>query len=108
MKSILHDKSDRTCYLCMKLENNYAAYPYLEEHHVMYGKGNRPLSEKYGLKIYLCYRHHNDQFSPVAVHNNKTIREMTCIDAQKAFEKVYPDKSFREIFGKNYLEKEDV
>jgi len=104
MKSIMHDKNDRTCYLCMKLEDFYGTYPYLEEHHVLYGKGNRALSEKYGLKIYLCYRHHNAYHSPVAVHNNKTIRQMTCVDAQDAFRKRFPDKNFREIFGVNYID----
>lgn len=107
MKSIMHNKDDHTCYLCMKLEDDYRTYPYTEEHHVIYGAGNRSLSEKYGLKIYLCFRHHNDQFSSVAVHNNPVIREMTCIDAQYAFEQKYPDKSFRQIFGKNYIDRED-
>ena len=108
MKSIMHDKEDRTCYLCMKLEGNYDTYPYLEEHHVIYGKGNRKLSEKYGLKIYLCYRHHNDQYSPDAVHNNKMFRQETCEDAQRAFESRYPTLSFRDIFGINYLDPEET
>ena len=102
-KSIMHNREDGTCYLCMKLENNYATYSYLEGHHVIYGRGHRILSDRFGLIIYLCYRHHNDDYSPVAVHNNPTIREMTCIDAQAAFIKRYPDKSFTEIFGINYI-----
>lgn len=108
MKSIMHDKNDRTCYLCMKLEDDYSTYPYLEEHHVAYGKGNRKLSERYGLKVYLCHRHHNDQFSPVAVHNNPEIRQELCEDAQRAFMAKYPDKSFRAIFGMNYLDPEEA
>ena len=107
-KSIMHNREDCTCYLCMKLEDNYATYPYLEGHHVIYGKGHRLLSDKYGLIIYLCYRHHNDYFSPVAVHNNKTIREMTCIDAQYAFARKYPNLSFIDIFGINYITRDDI
>lgn len=102
-KSIMHNREDGTCYLCMKLENNYAKYTYLEGHHVIYGRGHRILSDRFGLIIYLCYRHHNDEHSPVAVHFNSTIRQMTCIEAQTAFMKHYPDKSFTDIFGLNYI-----
>ena len=57
-KSILHNKADGTCYLCMKLHGDYARRTVLEEHHCMKGNQYRHLAEKYGLKVYLCPRHH--------------------------------------------------
>jgi len=102
MKSIMHSKDDGTCYLCMKLHCDYDRRFYLHEHHVVFGKVvNRSLSEKYGLKVYLCPQHH--EYSVEAVHSNAEIRQQLCIDAQRAFEHHYPDLSFRGIFGKNYI-----
>ena len=103
MKSIMQDKHEAMCYLCMKLHGDYRRRMNLEEHHVIYGKGNRKLSERYGLKIYLCHAHHNDEFSPEAVHFNRELREYTCRDAQRAFREFFPLLDFREIFGKDYL-----
>lgn len=97
-KSIMQeDKS--ICYLCGK-EGGY--YNPLEEHHVIYGKGNRPLSEKYGLKVMLhavtCHKHGNGP------HNNAETRKKLCQDAQKAFEAKHGSREdFMRIFGKNYL-----
>lgn len=99
-KSILQAKELRCCYLCMK-EGDYSTKSILHEHHI-FGGPNRTLSEQYGLKVYLCPEHH--EFAPYAVHsdpkgkNNRYLQEQ----GQKAFEKKYPDLSFREIFGKNY------
>ena len=104
MKSILQAKKEGMCWLCMKLHGDYRRRTGLEEHHVIYGNGNRKLSEKYGLKIYLCHPHHNDEASPESVHFNREIREMTCRFAQRAFNENYPELDFREIFGKNYLD----
>lgn len=106
MKSIMHDKSERTCYLCMTLHSEYSTQTGLEEHHVIYGRGKRSLSEKYGLKVYLCSRHHRD--SPESIHhntaNNLSFDLMLKEKGQQAFERNYPNLSFREIFGKNYTE----
>lgn len=105
MKSIMHDKRDRTCYLCMILHFDYSTQSALEEHHVIYGRGKRGLSEKYGLKVYLCTRHHRD--SKESIHNNTDgNRQFDYVlkqDAQQAFEDKYPNLNFREIFGKNYV-----
>lgn len=88
-KSIMHRKEDKTCYLCMKLHHNYSRHGNLEEHHVMYGGQNRRLSEKYGLKVYLCINHHTYDGGPEAVHRNDDIRRMLEKDAQRAFERAY-------------------
>lgn len=108
MKSLMH-KKDGTCYLCMKLEGNYFPQRGLHEHHVMFGGfgSGRKLSEKYGLKVYLCVRHHLADGGPDAAHRSRASRELLCKEAQRCFEKNYPDLSFREIFGKNWLTDED-
>lgn len=106
MKSIMHDKKSGTCYLCMLLEGD--SRPRLtQEHHVVFGAGNRRLSEKYGLKVYLCIKHHLHDGGPYAVHRNKAVRDMLNKEAQMIFEHKYPTLSFREIFGKNYLDESD-
>lgn len=105
MRSIMHQK-DGTCYLCILLHEDYSA-KITQEHHVIFGSGGRALSEKYGLKVYLCMKHHQHDGGPEAVHRNPDIRKMLCKAAQKQFEKTYPEKSFREIFGKNWLENTD-
>ncbi len=104
MRSIMHDKQDHTCYLCIKLHGDYRQRAGLEEHHVIGGNPGRRLSEKYGLKVYLCAEHH--RISPEAVHKNRENRIKLQSEAQKAFMKKYPDKDFMEIFGRNYIEPE--
>lgn len=96
-KSIMQVKNGE-CYLCNQ-EGNPKQYAYLEEHHC-FGGSNRKKSEHYGLKIYLCVRHH--RIGEKSVHMNKELRQQVQRDAQNAFEIHYPDKSFRAIFGKNY------
>ena len=102
MKSIMHNKQAHTCYLCMYLHSDYMTRTRLEEHHV-FGGFNRKLSEKYGLKIYLCHEHHNDPFCPESIHHNKTIKHDIQRIAQRKFMTAYPDKDFISIFGKNYI-----
>lgn len=103
-KSIMHQKDTGTCYLCMKLHGDYDRKSILHEHHVMYGGGRRALSEKYGLKIYLCLRHHVYDGGPEAVHRNNAVRRYTEAEAQRAFEAFYPNLVFKDIFGKNVVE----
>lgn len=99
MKSIMHAK-DGTCYLCMKLNQDFSIKPYVEEHHCIYGTSRRKLAEKYGLKVYLCKEHHLT--GEMAAHRNYHISEQLKVAAQNAFEKKYPELDFMEIFGKNY------
>ena len=100
-KSIMQDKESGQCYLCRLLHNDYGIKRIREEHHVMGGVANRKLSEKYGLKVYLDPDHH--RHGPEAVHKNAEVAHLLKKEAQKAFKRTYPDLSFREIFGKNYL-----
>lgn len=87
----------------MYLHSDYQTRTGLEEHHVFEGRANRRLSEKYGLKIYLCHEHHNEQSSPESIHHNKDIDNEIKQITQRAFMKRYPDKDFLAIFGKNYI-----
>lgn len=106
MKSILHNKQDRTCFLCMILHNDDSRKEVLHEHHVIHGWANRRLSEKYGLKVYLCLFHH--EIGPEAVHQNDRINKMLKAYAQRAFEKKWPEKDFYEIFKKKYILEEET
>lgn len=98
MKSIMHDKRDGTCYLCMR-DGEFSRMTTLEEHHAIHGTANRRLSERWGLKVYLCPAHHR------RIHDAKDgSPEDTYIkvNAQRAFEEKYPKRSFLKIFGKNF------
>lgn len=101
MKSIMQEKDGR-CYLCMKLDGDHSIKP-IQEHHAIYGWANRRLSEKWGLKLYLCVEKHHE-YGKMAVHQNKDIRQMICAEAQECFERHYPNESFLQIFGKNWKE----
>ena len=98
-KSIMHDKRDGTCYLCILLLQDYDRRTNLEEHHVIDGNPGRKLSEHYGLKVYLCIPHHRT--STEAVHVNMKNRRLLECAAQKAFEAKYSHEKWMEVFGRN-------
>lgn len=100
MKSIMHKKTDKTCYLCKKLYFDNSIKSGLQEHHV-FGGPNRALSEHFGLKVYLCIWHHTE--GPEAVHKNANNMRIIREDGQRAFESKYPEMDFMKLFGKNYL-----
>jgi hypothetical protein len=52
MKSIMQRDIEH-CYICGGRAT--------EEHHCIYGTANRKLSEKYGLKVYMC-PYHQEEF----------------------------------------------
>ena len=101
MKSIMQ-KKDGTCYLCRKLYKDYSQ-KVTHCHHVIFGTANRKLSEKYGLKVYLCPYHH--EYGPEAVHLNAAIANELKAEAQETFEKTFPALSWMQIFGKNYIDR---
>lgn len=92
MRSIIQTDRD-ACYICKGRAS--------EEHHCIYGTANRKLSEKYGLKVYLCPNCHRT--SNRAVHTNYFIDTKIKQAAQQKFIEVYPDLDFLHIFGRNYL-----
>lgn len=99
-KSIIQNKEDRRCYLCM-LEGNYALYPVLHEHHVCPGTANRRKSEEMGLKVNLCTRHH--EYSKEAVHENANNMLLLKQIAQGKYEELYGHEKWMQQIGKNYL-----
>lgn len=110
-KSIM--QSVKECYLCRKdadvlgytgeLKSNG-----LEEHHIMYGTANRQQSEKYGLKVWLCYKHHNEDHGLYAVHYNKTLDKRLRVDAERRFLQTHSFKEWMDIFGSNYLDMDEI
>ena len=100
-KSIMQEE-DGTCYLCVLLHGDDSRKNYREEHHVFGGTANRKLSEKYGLKVKLCYPHHNMPNGPEAVHFNKRIRQILQEEGRKAFLRNHTEEEFREIFGRSF------
>lgn len=92
-KSIICE--EKRCYMCGSVR-------WLECHHV-FGAANRKLSEKYGLKVYLCHYCHNEP--PNGVHQNKAKREALQAKVQKIAMKHYgwSVEDFIRIFGQNYI-----
>lgn len=87
MRSIVQRSKDE-CFVC-------GSTRWLEEHHIIYFAHNRKNSEKYGLKVMLCKDHHTE------VHQGTTeLRHTLEVIAQDAFEKEFPDKDFKDVFGK--------
>lgn len=99
VKSIMQRK-DGICYLCAMLDGD-ESIKRVQEHHAIFGTSRRKLSEKYGLKVYLCLRHH--EYGPDAVHRNAKMALLIKQEGQRAFLLHWPELDFREVFGKNYL-----
>ena len=92
MKSILQDEKE-----CWVTGGTRA----LHKHHI-FGGANRPLSEKYGLFVYLTPPLHNT--SDIGVEFCKPFMDEMRKDGQRAFERVHGSRAdFKRIFGKNYL-----
>ena len=92
MESIIQDEKE--CFVCGTTYN-------LESHHCIYGSANRKLSEKYGLKLWLCQEHHTGN---CGVHFNKNLDCAIKQLAQRKYEERFGNReSFRSIFGKSYL-----
>lgn len=91
MKSII--SNDKNCFKCRTTYN-------LHKHHIFEGR-NRQNSEKYGLWVYLCGKHHN--LSNEGVHFCKEFDSELKRLGQQAFEEKYKDLDFASIFYRNYL-----
>lgn len=93
-KTIL--QTGKECYFC-------GSQNWLESHHVFNGNPNRSLSEKYGLKVWLCHAHHNEP--PNGVHfNASTDGWLKATVQHKAMDYYGWDvDAFRSKFGKSYI-----
>jgi len=98
--SIIQEKADRRCYLCMLLDNNYQIHLNLEEHHVLFGN-KKWISDAYGLRVNLCIPHHRT--GPAAVHNNYENADILRRIAQQKFKEEFPDVNWMEIVRENYI-----
>lgn len=94
MKSVL--QTEKECFVCGTTYN-------VQDHHIFFGKPNRQLSEKRGLKVFLCVHHHTG--SNEAVHNNRVLDLSLKRMAQKYYEEHYGTREdFIAEFGRNYIE----
>ena len=93
MDSIIQNVKE--CYVC-GCKND------LHSHHIFYGIGKRKLSEQYGLKIWLCSKHHN--MSDLGIHFNKPldnmIKELAQVKAMNYYKWSMDD--WMKIFRRNY------
>jgi hypothetical protein len=93
-KSIIQDK--KICYVCETTRN-------LHEHHTMFGK-NRKKAEKDGLKVYLCYEHHEGTNGVHGKNGHDLDLRLKKI-SQEIWQRKY-NKSVEEFikrYGKSYL-----
>ncbi len=90
MKSII--QNDHNCYLCRTEKD-------LTTHHMIEGTGRRVLSEKYGLKIYLCHNCHRR----VQTHEEemKVLRKIAQLRAMSHYK--WTDEDFIKIFGRSFI-----
>ena len=71
----------------------------VDRHHVLYGTANRAQSERYGLVVPLCRRHHEE----VHGNPNKGLDLLLKRTAQEYFEKHYGDRAlFVKTFGRSW------
>ena len=96
----------RSCWLCGK---NGCCDP-LDTHHIFGGRtGTRKLCDKYGLTVPLCHDacHENGKFS--AHKNAKVADRLHRYGQRKAMlEQGWNVDEFRQVFGKNYLDEEEL
>lgn len=86
-------QKDRECYICGRLTG-------LETHHVFGGVANRPISEKYGLKVFLCAEcHRGTDGAQYDKQKNLQLKQ----DAQRAFQAIYGHRLWMMLIKKNYL-----
>jgi hypothetical protein len=93
MNSIIQDKKE--CLVCGSWN--------VEDHHIYFGQAKRKLSEKYGLKVWLCPTHHRGTNGVHGKNGHKLDMELKQL-GQKAFEWEHTREEFLEIFCKNYID----
>lgn len=96
-KSVL--QTTKECWACRRLMN-VTTEEGLHRHHVFYGN-DRSISEKEGLTVWLCPKHHN--MSKEGVHFNQALDLELKRYAQNVYERILGHRAFMEIIGKDYL-----
>ena len=110
-KSIM--QSTKECYLCRKDAQALDYYGELtdkglDKHHIMYGRGSRRPSEHYGVWCWLCKMHHNEDHGLFAVHYNRELDRILRKDAEVAFLRLHSFDDWMRVFGKNYLDDDEI
>lgn len=110
-KSII--QSVKECYLCRQdaILLGYVGdltSRGLHRHHIMYGTANRQQSEKHGLWVWLCVKHHNEDHGLYAVHYNKEVNLRLRRDAERAFLQTHTFDEWMDVFKINYLDDDEI
>lgn len=93
MKSIIQDRQE--CIVCGSWN--------VEDHHIYFGVAKRRISEKLGLKVWLCPTHHRGTYGVHGREGHKLDMELKQL-GQKSFEYHYGTREdFIENFGRSYL-----
>lgn len=87
------------CLLCL-LEGD-TRHKVTEEHHVLFGRGMRKISEENGLKCNLCIEHHRT--GKTAVHRNEETRIFLTQLFQRKYENLHSHEEWMQMAGKNWL-----
>lgn len=97
-KSIIQTDRSR-CYICGR--NAHADFFGLDEHHCFFGGAKRKLSERYGLKVYICH----DRCHLNGVHKDAKLNKALQAKVQEVAMQHYgwTVDDFRKLFGKNYI-----
>ena len=97
MRSVIQSKKE--CYVCKTIYG-------LHKHHIIYGIANRKKSEKYGLTVWLCSKHHN--MSNEGVHFNKKLDlKLKCACQDWWLDQGYTKEQWISEFGKWWLPYEE-
>lgn len=90
-------QSNKECYVCGTTTN-------LHSHHIFFGTANRKLSEKYGLKVWLCKEHHQGRYGVHGADGHELDIELKRLAELQFLEHYGKDvEEFIKIFGRNYL-----
>lgn len=74
------------------------------EHHLIFGNGNRDLSDKDGLKVPSCNKCHNTGSISERIHDNPMAEKLSKMLGQAIYElKIDDRETFRRRYGKSYL-----
>ncbi len=91
MESVI--QKEKRCLICHAVHG-------LHRHHVYYGP-LRGISEKHGLTVWLCGRHHN--MSNGGVHFDRGLDLEVKRYGQRMYERSHSREEFIRLIGKNYL-----
>ena len=92
-------QAGKYCYLCARFYGDYGRKP-VQKHHIVFGRGNRQISEELGLTVYLCDQHH--EHGPDAVHVNHEMARILQADAQETYEQTHTREERMERIGRHY------